>query len=55
MGTQDVSRHTTGVTDGAQRTGAAASQLRAASGELAQQAEVLRGRMDRFLGDIRAA
>jgi methyl-accepting chemotaxis protein len=55
MGTQDVSRHTSGVTDGAQRTGAAASQLRAASGELAQQAEVLRGHMDRFLSDIRAA
>ncbi|MBP0447396.1 methyl-accepting chemotaxis protein [Roseomonas sp. SSH11] len=55
MGTQDVSRHTSGVTDGAQRTGAAASQVRAASSELAQQAEVLRGRMDRFLNDIRVA
>ena len=54
-GTRDVSRHTAGVTEGAERTGAAVSQLRTASGELAHQAEVLRGRMDSFLTDIRAA
>ena len=54
-GTQDVSRHTAGVTEGAERTGAAAGQLRAASGELAHQAEVLRGRMDSFLAEARAA
>jgi len=54
-GTQEVSRHTAGVTDGAERTGAAASQLRAASGELAQRAERLRGRVDVFLEEIRAA
>jgi methyl-accepting chemotaxis protein len=54
-GTQDVSRHTTGVTEGAERTGAAAAQVRSASGELAQQAEQLRGRVDHFLSEIRAA
>ncbi|MBB5692772.1 methyl-accepting chemotaxis protein [Muricoccus pecuniae] len=54
-GTQDVSRHTAGVTEGAERTGAAADQLRAASGELSEQAELLRSRMDRFLGEIRRA
>jgi methyl-accepting chemotaxis protein len=54
-GTQDVSRHTAGVTEGAERTGAAAAQVRSASGELAQQAEQLRGRVDRFLSEIRAA
>jgi methyl-accepting chemotaxis protein len=54
-GTQEVSRHTAGVTEGAERTGAAADQLRAASSELAQQSEQLRGRVDRFLSEIRAA
>ncbi|MFH5924626.1 HAMP domain-containing methyl-accepting chemotaxis protein [Roseomonas xinghualingensis] len=54
-GTQDVSRHTAGVTEGAERTGAAAAQLRSASGELAHRAEQLRGRVDRFLAEIRAA
>jgi methyl-accepting chemotaxis protein len=54
-GTQDVSRHTAGVTEGAERTGAAAAQVRSASGELAQQAEQLRGRVDRFLSEIRVA
>jgi methyl-accepting chemotaxis protein len=54
-GTQEVSRHTAGVTEGAERTGAAADQLRAASAELAQQSEQLRGRVDRFLSEIRAA
>ncbi|WP_268893621.1 hypothetical protein [Roseomonas harenae] len=43
------------MTEGAERTGAAAAQVRSASGELAQQAEQLRGRVDRFLSEIRAA
>ena len=54
-GTQDVSRHISGVTQGAERTGVAAVQVRAASSELSQQAEALRGKVDRFLDDIRAA
>jgi methyl-accepting chemotaxis protein len=43
------------VREGAERTGQAATELRGASGELAQQAERLRGRVDNFLADIRAA
>ncbi|MBR0666067.1 methyl-accepting chemotaxis protein [Roseomonas hellenica] len=54
-GTQDVSRHAAGLREDAEHTGATAGQLRAASGELAQQAETLRGKVDSFLGDIRAA
>jgi methyl-accepting chemotaxis protein len=54
-GTQEVSRHAVGMKGDAEATGGTAGQLRAASGELAQQAETLRGKVDRFLGDIRAA
>ena len=54
-GTRDVSRHAGGVTEGAQQTGAAASQVRAASGELSQRAEGLRAQVDGFLAGIRAA
>lgn len=54
-GTRDVSRHAGGVMEGAAQTGAAASEVRAASGELAREAEGLRGKVDRFLTDIRAA
>jgi methyl-accepting chemotaxis protein len=54
-GTQEVSRHAVGLREDAEHTGATAGQLRAASGELARQAETLRGKVDGFLGDIRAA
>ncbi|MBR0646100.1 methyl-accepting chemotaxis protein [Plastoroseomonas hellenica] len=54
-GTQEVSRHTVGLREDAENTGATAGQLRTASGELARQAETLRGKVDGFLGDIRAA
>jgi methyl-accepting chemotaxis protein len=54
-GTAEVNRHAGGVTEGAQQTGAAASQVRAASGELAQSAEGLRGQVETFLAGIRAA
>jgi methyl-accepting chemotaxis protein len=54
-GTRDVSRHASGVTEGAQQTGAAATQVRAASGELSQKAEGLRAKVDGFLAGIRAA
>ena len=55
IGTRDVSRFAGGVTEGATQTGAAASQVRAASGELAQRAEALRGQVDEFLAGIKAA
>ncbi|WP_419896204.1 methyl-accepting chemotaxis protein [Roseomonas sp. USHLN139] len=54
-GTQAASRHAEGVSEDAGRTGSAAGEVRAAAGELARRAEDLRGRMDAFLGDIRAA
>jgi methyl-accepting chemotaxis protein len=53
--TQEASRHAAGMTEGAERTGAAAIQLRAASAELATQSGTLRGKVHGFLADIRAA
>ncbi|WP_198376534.1 methyl-accepting chemotaxis protein [Neoroseomonas rubea] len=55
QGTQEASRTAAGVKDGAERTGGAAQELKGASGELAQQSERLRGQVDSFLADIRAA
>jgi methyl-accepting chemotaxis protein len=54
-GTQEVTRLAIGVTTGAQQTGAAASQVQAAPGELSLRAESLRGEVDSFLAGIRAA
>ena len=54
-GTREASRHAAGLQAGVQQTSAAASQVTAASGELAQQSERLRGRVDLFLAGIRAA
>jgi methyl-accepting chemotaxis protein len=54
-GTEEASRHAAGVSEDAERTGRAATDVRSAAGELAQQAEGLRGRMDGFLGALRVA
>ncbi len=54
-GTQQAAHHATGVSEDAARTGTAASDVRSASAELARQAEGLRGKVDTFLGAIRAA
>jgi methyl-accepting chemotaxis protein len=54
-GTRDVSHHAAGMVEGAQKTGAAASQVQAASGGLARRSEQLRGQVDSFLAGIRAA
>ena len=54
-GTQEVSSNIAGVTQAASQTGAASSQVLSTSGELAKQAEVLRGEVDKFLASIRAA
>jgi len=43
------------VTQAAGETGAAASQVLGAAGELASQAENLRQEVDKFLASIRAA
>jgi methyl-accepting chemotaxis protein len=54
-GTEAASRHAAGVSEDAERTGRAAGDVRGAAGELAQQAEGLRGRMDGFLSALRVA
>ncbi|WP_203076487.1 methyl-accepting chemotaxis protein [Falsiroseomonas ponticola] len=54
-GTQDVSRHASGVTQDARQTGETARRVRGASSGLQQDALALRGRIDNFLGGIRAA
>jgi methyl-accepting chemotaxis protein len=55
QGTHDVSSNIVGVTQAAGETGQSADQVLAAAGELSQQSEMLRGEVDRFLGQIRAA
>ena len=54
-GTSEVSVSITSVNEAAAQTGAAATQVLSASGELSQQAEILRQKVERFLGEIRAA
>ncbi|MDB5415318.1 MAG: methyl-accepting chemotaxis protein [Rubritepida sp.] len=54
-GTREVSENAGGLTEVATQTGAAASQVRSAAGELALRAEGLRGQVDAFLGNMRAA
>jgi methyl-accepting chemotaxis protein len=54
-GTEEVSRQTAQVREGAEVTAAATSGLREASAGLSQQAAALRGKVDGFLGAIRAA
>ena len=54
-GTNEVSSNISGVTKAAADTGAAASQVLGASGELSKQSETLRSQVDGFLAKIRAA
>jgi len=54
-GTQEVSSNIAGVQQAATDTGAASQQVLGASGELAQQAETLRGHVEKFLAGIKAA
>ena len=54
-GTQEVSNNITGVTQAAQTTGAAASQVQSAAGELAKQADVLSGEVSHFISGVKAA
>ncbi len=55
QGTAEVSSNVAGVTQTADRTGASATQVLGASGELSRQAEALSRKVERFLADIRAA
>jgi methyl-accepting chemotaxis protein len=54
-GTQEVTNNITGVSQGAEETGKAANQVLESAGELSQQSEALRGAVDKFLVDIKAA
>ena len=54
-GTSEVSNNIAGVNQAAGQTGAAATQILASSGELAQQAEVLQHEVGKFLAAVRAA
>ncbi len=54
-GTELVSANIGGVNQAAADTGSAATQVRTASQELSQRAEQLRGTVDSFLANIRAA
>ena len=54
-GTGEVSRNITGVNKAAGETGTAATQVLTSAGQLTDQANILRGEIDKFLGKIRAA
>ena len=54
-GADAASRHASGVSGDAERTGQAAGEVRGASAELAQRAEGLRARTEDFLRAMRAA
>jgi methyl-accepting chemotaxis protein len=54
-GTQEVSANIAGVTSAAADTGSAATQVLSSAEDLARQGEALRGEVDRFLADIKAA
>jgi methyl-accepting chemotaxis protein len=54
-GTGEISSNIAGVSQAANDTGVAATQVLASASELAQQSEKLRGEVDTFLANIRAA
>ncbi len=55
IGTQEVSTNIVSVTEAAQHTGAAATQLLGASGDLAKQAETMRGEVEKYIAGVKAA
>jgi methyl-accepting chemotaxis protein len=54
-GTQEVSTNIVSVTEAAGQTGRAASQLLDASKDLAQQAEIMRNEVERYISGVKAA
>ena len=54
-GTKEVASNITGVSQAAGESGEAASQVLQATGELSRQSETLRGTVDKFLGEVKAA
>jgi methyl-accepting chemotaxis protein len=55
VGTRSVTETITGVTDAASEAGGVAADVLAASRELSQQAETLRGEVESFIARVRAA
>jgi methyl-accepting chemotaxis protein len=55
VGTGEVSANITGVTKTASATGRAAEDVLKSAHDMAQQAELLRGEVDRFLDEVKAA
>jgi methyl-accepting chemotaxis protein len=54
-GTAEITRNIADVSQSANQTGEAATQVLRAAGDLSQQSETLRGEIDTFLANIRAA
>jgi len=54
-GTQDVTQNISGVSQAANDTGSAATQVLGAAGNLARQADALRGEVSGFIAGVRAA
>jgi methyl-accepting chemotaxis protein len=55
LGTNEIATNVSGVQQAAGDTGAAAHQVLGASSELSRQSETMRGQVETFLSDIRAA
>ena len=55
QGTQEVNSNISGVTEAANQTGGAATQVLSSSGELSRQAETMRAQVDQFLQDVKTA
>ena len=55
LGTQEVARNITGVSQSSAETGQMASEVLSASSELMRQSEILRGEVEKFIKGIRAA
>ena len=55
LGTGEISSNVAGVQQAAGDTGAAAHQVLQASGELSRQSETMRGQVESFLSNIKAA
>jgi len=55
LGTSEISSNVVGVQQAAGDTGAAAHQVLQASGELSRQSETMRGQVETFLSNIKAA
>ncbi|MCP4935422.1 MAG: HAMP domain-containing protein [bacterium] len=53
-GTQQVNSNITSVSEASQEAGVASGQVMSAAGELSQQAELLKGEVDKFVSQVRA-